>query len=41
MLEYVLAIGNYLNGNTSRGGAWAFEISSLEKLNDLKASDNK
>jgi hypothetical protein len=32
VMEYVLAIGNYLNGGTSRGGAHGFQISSLPKV---------
>lgn len=26
MLEYVLAFGNYLNGDSARGGAWAYKF---------------
>lgn len=26
MLEYVLAFGNYLNGESVRGGAWGFKV---------------
>ncbi|CAB4016569.1 Hypothetical predicted protein [Paramuricea clavata] len=36
VMEYVLAIGNYLNGGTSRGGAHGFQISSLPKLVDTR-----
>lgn len=32
VMEYVLAIGNYLNGGTSRGGIHGFQISSLPKV---------
>ena len=38
VMEYVLAIGNYLNGGTSRGGAHGFQISSLPKLVDTRGS---
>ncbi|XP_028410081.1 formin-like protein 2 [Dendronephthya gigantea] len=38
VLEYVLAIGNYLNGGTSRGSAHGFQISSLPKLIDTRGS---
>ena len=41
IFEVSLAIGNYLNGTSARGGAYAFNLSSLEKLNDMKMSDNK
>ena len=36
VLETVLSIGNYLNGSTSRGGAYGFRISALEKLSTIK-----
>ena len=32
VMEYILAVGNYLNGGTSRGGAHGFKISSLTKV---------
>lgn len=41
MLEYVLAVGNYLNGESARGGAWAFKFDSLIKISELKMKDNK
>ena len=34
-MEYVLAIGNYLNGGTSRGAAHGFQISSLPKVQEF------
>ena len=40
-LKYCLAMGNYLNGITTRGGAWGFKLESFEKFSDLKASDGK
>jgi len=39
-LEIVLAIGNYLNGSTPRGGAYGFKLDSLFKLADVKTTDN-
>lgn len=41
MMELVLAIGNYLNGESIRGGAWAFKFENLGKTNELKMKDNK
>ena len=32
ILQYVLAIGNYLNNGTMKGGAYGFKLSSLEKV---------
>jgi hypothetical protein len=40
-LEIVLAYGNYLNGTTNRGGAYAFKLDTLTKLGDFKSNDNK
>ena len=39
-LEIVLAIGNYMNGGTSRGAAWAFKLDTLGKLSEVKSKDN-
>ncbi|GBG26605.1 Formin-H [Hondaea fermentalgiana] len=39
LLEIVLAVGNYLNGDTPRGGAWGFKLDALGKLDTIK--DNK
>lgn len=36
-----MAIGNYLNGTTARGGAFAFKIEGIEKTNDVKDESNK
>ena len=41
VIEYALAIGNYLNGGTNKGGAWGFKIESLNKLIGTKTLDNK
>ena len=40
-LEIILAIGNYMNGPSARGGAWAFKLDALTKLNDVKSKDNR
>jgi len=32
ILEVVLALGNYLNGGTNRGGAYGFKVSFLVKV---------
>lgn len=39
VLENILAIGNYLNGNTPRGGAYGFKLDTLMKLHALKSVD--
>jgi len=36
-----LALGNYINGDSARGGAFAFKLDSLEKTADMKFNDNK
>ena len=36
LAEEVLAIGNYLNGTSARGGAYGFQLDALEKINDIK-----
>ena len=41
ILEIVLVLGNYMNGTSSRGGALGFKLSSMNKLVDTKASNNK
>ncbi|PVU98345.1 hypothetical protein BB559_001636 [Furculomyces boomerangus] len=41
ILGVVLTIGNFMNGAGFRGGAFGFKISSLTKLMDTKALDNK
>lgn len=41
LFEVVLGVGNFLNGGTSRGGAWGFSLDSVEKCADVKSSDNK
>ena len=39
LMEIILAVGNYLNGDSIRGGAWGFNISLLPKLSQTKSSD--
>ena len=38
-LEYILAYGNYMNGITARGGAYAFKLDTLNKLTETKSND--
>jgi hypothetical protein len=41
LLELILSIGNYMNGDSYRGGAFGFNIDLLTKLQDIKSNDNK
>ncbi|XP_065860949.1 formin-like protein 4 [Euphorbia lathyris] len=41
LLEAVLKAGNRMNEGTSRGNAQAFDLSSLQKLSDVKSTDGK
>ena len=41
LLEVVLAIGNYLNGGTARGGSYGFKLDALSKLATVKSLNNK
>jgi hypothetical protein len=41
ILEIVLALGNYLNGSTPRGGFYGFKLEGLLKLSAVKSVDNK
>lgn len=41
ILEVTLAIGNYLNGTSLKGGAWGFKLDSLERLEQVKSTDGK
>ncbi|EGR27953.1 hypothetical protein IMG5_185360 [Ichthyophthirius multifiliis] len=41
MLQYVLAIGNYLNGQSIRGGTYGFKLDTLLKLSEIKMKDNR
>ena len=38
LLEIILALGNYMNGGSFRGGAFGFTLASLTKLADTKSS---
>jgi diaphanous 1 len=40
LLEVVLALGNYLNGGTARGGLYGFKLDALLKLATIKSVDN-
>lgn len=40
-MEYALAAGNYMNGQSVRGGAYGFKFDMMEKLVDVKTTDNK
>lgn len=40
ILALVLAIGNYMNGGTTRGQADGFGLEILPKLKDVKSRDN-
>ncbi|RHY63368.1 hypothetical protein DYB34_003871, partial [Aphanomyces astaci] len=37
----VLAIGNYMNGGTARGGAYGFKLDALAKLHTVRGIDSK
>jgi len=39
-LEVILAMGNYVNGDTRRGGTWGFKLSSLRSLTEVKSFKN-
>jgi hypothetical protein len=41
LLKMTLAVGNYMNGGTSRANAYGFKMESLGKLADTKSADNK
>ncbi|CAD8111897.1 unnamed protein product [Paramecium sonneborni] len=41
LIEFSLAVGNYLNGQSAKGGAWGFKLDQIEKLTDVKGQDNK
>ncbi|KAJ1462998.1 formin homology 2 domain-containing protein [Pelagophyceae sp. CCMP2097] len=41
LLEIVLAVGNYLNAGSSRGGSYGFRLDALAKLGTIKALDNR
>ncbi len=37
VFELLLAFGNYLNGGSSKGGAFAFHLETLTKLKNTKS----
>ncbi|KAJ3316974.1 hypothetical protein HDU76_001433 [Blyttiomyces sp. JEL0837] len=41
LMEILLAIGNYMNGDSFRGGAYGFSIDTLTKLSETKTNNNK
>ena len=41
LLELVLALGNYINGSTFRGGAFGFKLTSLQKMLEVKQNNGK
>lgn len=41
ILLYALAYGNYLNGQSTRGGAFGFKIDIVKSLDEIKSSDKK
>ena len=36
ILEYTLAVGNYLNGSSNRGGAYGFKLDTFDKIDSLR-----
>ena len=36
-----MAVGNYLNGTSFKGGAWGFRIDSIERMEEVQSVDNK
>ena len=41
LLQLTLAIGNYLNDGSNRGGAWGFKFKDLKNISGTKSTDNK
>ena len=41
ILEIVLKLGNYLNGGTSKGGAYGFKLDTINKLKNTKSGDGQ
>ena len=37
--RYFLAVGNYMNGSTARGGAFGFKLDTLRKMAETKSAD--
>jgi hypothetical protein len=41
LLRATLAVGNFINGGSKRGGAWAFRLSAIPKMQTNKSIDGK
>ena len=41
LLQIVLKLGNYLNGGTSKGGAYGYKLDTLNKLKNTKSADGQ
>ena len=41
VLKVALAVGNYLNGNGNKGGAWGFRLDSIQNMQEVTSADNK
>ena len=41
ILEIVLKLANYLNGGTSKAGAYGFKLDTINKLKNTKSGDNQ
>ena len=39
LLKYTLAVGNYVNGQTPKGGAYGFKLDILSKIDEVKGND--
>lgn len=39
LMKVILAVGNYVNGSTFRGGAYGFTVESLEAFRDMRGKD--
>lgn len=41
LMKYTLAIGNYMNGESARGGAFGFKLDVFDKMGDIKNVSGK
>lgn len=41
LMKYTLAIGNYMNGESARGGAFGFKLDAFDKIADIKNINGK
>lgn len=39
-LEYILAFGNYMNGQGFYGGAYGFKMDAIKKITEVKSTDD-